>query len=562
MINTPLPSQPSRQNQPTSPAFDYQSWRERFIVNILRIACVLGIALIASSFSTASITDRILFGVLYIVLLAITLLRVSYPIRALTLLLIVFVIGINSVLAWGPWMDGSVFFIAFVALAALLFDQRFDLFALALSISAFMLIAGLQQLGLYEFKASNVPAVTFLDWIAYTIDFSIISAILLVAINQLKGEYTRVGRGIQGTFDALTNERTRLEESVRERTSELESQARQIRSSAAISRVITELRNVTELMEAMARQISDQFGFFHVGIYVLDERKRTMYLQASSSSEQVAGQAFRLEPNRLNPINMVIEHNRPHISSSTSDVNYLRGTDSSLTRSRMLLPLTVRDNVIGLMDLHSEQPQSFNTQIAEMLQTLADLTAVSIDNARLIDEIQNLSQQLESNISSQVRETWTKFTNRHKPAFQYTPAGIRPLFTTTRLDGHDGLRVPLVLHGQNIGDIVLKRKGASTPWSERERDLVEKVADQVALALENSRLVDETQKSAMRDQMIANISARIRETLDIDAVLRTATTELRRVFDLKEAEVSIGLLQQDAPVKKHTSTLRLRSRDD
>ena len=103
------------------------------------------------------------------------------------------------------------------------------------------------------------------------------------------------------------------------------------------------------------------------------------------------------------------------------------------------------------------------------------------------------------------------------------------------------------------------RKGYATEWSERERALVEKIADQVALALENSRLVDEAQKSALRDQMIANISTRVRETLDVESVVRTAATELRRVFDLKEAEISIGSPQAEArPVRKNTGTLRLK----
>jgi len=106
---------------------------------------------------------------------------------------------------------------------------------------------------------------------------------------------------------------------------------------------------------------------------------------------------------------------------------------------------------------------------------------------------------------------------------------------------------------------MLKRKGAAAAWSERERILVEKVANQVALALENNRLVDETRKSAFRDQVIANVSARVRETLNVEAVLRTATTELRKVFDLKEAEISIGILQpENATGKKHTSTLKLK----
>jgi GAF domain-containing protein len=224
-----------------------------------------------------------------------------------------------------------------------------------------------------------------------------------------------------------------------------------------------------------------------------------------------------------------------------------------------MLPITVRSNVIGLLDMHSDQPQAFTTQDAEVLQTLADLVAISIDNVRLINETKNLVHQLEANTSAQTRETWTKFTSRRKPAYQYTPAGVRPLFASTQQDNLDGLQVPLMLHGQNIGNIMLKRKGASAAWSERERILVEKVANQVALALENSRLVDETQKNALRDQMIANISARVRETLDVESVLRTATTELRRVFDLKEAEISIGTPQaENVPVRKNTSSLRLK----
>jgi hypothetical protein len=57
--------------------------------------------------------------------------------------------------------------------------------------------------------------------------------------------------------------------------------------------------------------------------------------------------------------------------------------------------------------------------------------------------------------------------------------------------------------------------------------------------------------------MIANISTRVRETLDVESVIRTAATELRRVFDLKEAEISIGSNQAEAsPVRKNVSSIR------
>jgi GAF domain-containing protein len=560
MINQAPSLPPSNREELRSTAFDYKNWREQFILTILRIASVLGVALIASSFATATNTDRILFIGLYLALLLITLLRVNYALRAFTLLFMVFIVGLNSILAWGPWLDGSVFFIAFIALSALLFDQRIDIAALAVSIFSFALIATLQQLGTYQFRSPNVPATTSIDWVTYIVDFSILSAILMIAINQLKREFAHIARGIQNTFETLSTERAQLEDRVRERTDEAETRSIQMRSSAAISKTITETQNVSELMETTARQISDQLGYYHVGLYLLDERKRTAVLQAASSGDQPVGNSFRIEPDRLNPINQVIERNRPYIVSDVHDVNFMRGTNFLLTRSRMILPLTVHSNVIGLMDVHSESPQTFNTQNSEVLQTLANLTAISIDNVRLINEAKNLADQLEANTSAQTRETWKKFTGRHKPAYQYTPAGVRPIFANSKQDNQDGLRVPLMLQGQCIGNITLKRKGSNIAWSERERILVEKVASQVALALENSRLVDETQKSAMRDQMIANVSARVRENLDIESVLRTATTELRKVFDLKEAEVSIGLSQSEIiPAKKHTSFLQLKN---
>jgi GAF domain-containing protein len=544
----------------SSSTFDYKGWRERFIVIILRIVSVLGVALIAISFPTATTADRVLFFSLYFALLMVTIFPVNYSIRAFALLFMVFAVGVNSILSWGPWLDGSIFFITFITLSSLLFDQRIDIIALLVSILTFVLIAVLQQTGIYQFRAANVPTTTLIDWAAYTFDFSIASVILVVATNLFKGEFTHVVQGMQNAFQILANERAQLENRVRERTDELETRAIQLRSSAAVSKTIAEIQDISELMETTTRLTSDEFGYYHVGLYLLDDRKKTAFLQATSSAvKQLIGQGFRIEPDRHNLFNLVVESNRPYITSDVGDVNFVRDINFPLTRSRMMLPLTVRSNVIGILDLHSDQSQSFNSQDAEVLQTVADLVAISIDNVRLINETKNLVRQLETNTSIQTREIWTKFTSRHKPAYQYTPAGVRPLFANNKQETPDGLRVPLMLHGQTIGNILLKRKGASTTWSERERTLVEKVANQVALALENSRLVDETQRNAVRDQVIANISARVRETLDVESVLRTATTELRRVFDLKEAEISIGALQTEStPAKKHTSSLRLK----
>jgi GAF domain-containing protein len=548
--NKPFKTSPDPDNMLTS-NFSYTDWRERFILIILQIACVLAIPMIVLSFSTATTSDRILFIGMYIGLVAVTVLPLPYVIRAYVLLLIPFVVGANAILAWGPWADGNIFLLTCVILSSLLLDSRIDIAVLSVSTIFTVTTSILQQAGIFHFLSSTVPTTTPTDWFTYCAYFLSMGIILVSALGQFKNAFAQVIKDMQRAFDALRAERTQLEDKVRERTDELETQTAQLRTASIVAKNMAEIQNITDLLDTVTKLTSEKFGYYHVGLYILDEQKKTVFLQAASSAtgKQLIGQGLRIELDRRNPINIVVSQNRHVISLDSDGASFVRDVNFPLTRSRMILPLAVRGNILGLLDLHSDQQQAFNTQDAEILQTLADLVAISFDNARLINETKSLLNQLESNTNIQTDRTWRKLTSRQKPAYQYTPAGVRPIFATNKKDDDEGLLIPLILHGQKIGTLKLKRKGNASQWSERERVLVEKIADQVALALENSRLVDEAQKGAMRDQMIANISTRVRETLDIESVVRTAAAELRRAFDLKEAEILIGASQTDIPPK-------------
>lgn len=531
-------------NNETRKPFNLSEWRERFIINLLRISCLLGVIFIIGS----SFNDRIFYISLYAGLLAITFLPAPYLIRAYASLGIILATGINSALSWGPWGDASLFFLISIFLGALLFDRYVDIGIFIFTTLFISLVALLETTGLYQLQASAAPSTNVISWLASIGDFFVIGMLLVVSMGQFKNVFMQSIQSIQNTLSELsesTKERTELQTKVTERTEDLELRMNQLRNSTITARTIAEKQTIAEVLETTTQLVSEKFGYYHVGLFILDEQNSTVFLQASSSAtgKLLIGQGFRVEPDRKNPLATAIEQNRAVISSDLDQKNFVADENFPLTRSRMVLPLAVRGEMLGVLDLHSDQARAFNLNDAEILQTLADLTAISLDNVRLINETQNLVNQLEANTSVQTQRIWSKLTSRQRPAYQYTPAGVRPVFFRDTTDDGDGLRVPLTLHGQNIGTIKLKRKNTGINWSEREKVLVEKIADQVSLALENSRLVDEAQKSAARDQMIANISTRIRETLDVDAVVRTAAAELRRVFDLKEAEIVIGISQ-------------------
>jgi GAF domain-containing protein len=70
--------------------------------------------------------------------------------------------------------------------------------------------------------------------------------------------------------------------------------------------------------------------------------------------------------------------------------------------------------------------------------------------------------------------------------------------------------------------------------------LLEEMAAQAAQALESARLYQDTQRRAAREQLTSQVTARIRESLDMEAVLKSAAEEMQRIFNLAEAEVRIG----------------------
>ncbi|MFN8413783.1 MAG: GAF domain-containing protein [Anaerolineales bacterium] len=545
-------------------AFDYKQWRETFILTILRIVSVLGIALIISSYSTTTIPIVILYVVMYAVILAVTFLPIGYNTRAYVFLAILILTGLNALVAWGPLIDGSLFLITAVVFASLLFDSKVDIFVFAISIAIMVLLAVLGNLGFFTPIGQNAPIPTTYDWIVYIADFTVPGISLLIATSLFKQAFANVTLQMQRTLATLNNERAQLENKIKERTEELEAKSSQFRASTLIARNIAELQSVPSILDAVVASTADQFGYYHVGIYLLDERKKVAFLQASSSmiGQQLIGQGHYIEKGERNPISIVVEQKQPYMASDIGTTLFIKDASFPITRSRLSIPLIVRNDIIGILDMHSDQTQTFNTQDVEILQILSDLIAISIDNVHLLNDTKTLVQQLELYTSSQTYETWAKHTSRNTPAYQYTPAGVRPIFAQTKKQEptDDALLVPLSLQGQNIGKITLLRKGTSSTWSDKERIMVEKIAEQISLALENSRLVDEAQRNAQRDQLIANISSRIRETLDVESVIRTATTEFRKVFDLKEAEISIGLPQAapPKPTRKQTSSLKLK----
>lgn len=204
-------------------------------------------------------------------------------------------------------------------------------------------------------------------------------------------------------------------------------------------------------------------------------------------------------------------------------------------QSIAFVPLIAGSKWIGALGLGTSGQTALTTEWLKPYQSLAAQAAVSIENRRLIESTQASLQELNALYRQVTREAWQRAL-QSRPAlaeYDYAPAG------PAASDGSK-LEMPLTLRGQEIGVVELTR--ADRPaWSEQERALVEAVVTQAALALDSARLFDETQRLAGRERLINEITARIRATSSVPAILQTAARELAQALDVPHAVARIQI---------------------
>lgn len=535
-----------KQSPPVVEQFSLQSWRENFLRVILRGTLVLALfALIPSIIiQNDRITTLINIGV-YTMLAAVTFAPLPYRLRAVIFILLPFMLGVVGLFDTGMWGDARPFFFATVVFTAMLLSPRAAIGAAAISMGITALAAWLIITGQVTMLTTDLPVRTGWDWFNSNMAVVMLDAIAIIGINLLQREFERAQERAQESLLALERERFLLEKRVEERTAEIASKTIQLEAASSVARKIAEIRDLQSLLDNVTRSIADQFGFYHVGLFLLDDKKQFAILQAASSEggRKMLQLGHRLGVGQTGIVGYVTGRGRPRVALDTgADAVFFDNPHLPLTHSEMALPLIVRGNVIGALDIQSEKGKAFSDDDVEIMQTVADQLAIAIENARLFSETETVISQFEVLTALQTRDAWAGYLRRRAPGYQYTTLGVRPLSAAVPAAGENSheLRVPITLRGQEIGAIRLRRKETAPAWSQRERELAAEISAQVALALDTSRLLEETQKNAARDQMIAGVSNRIRQTLDMETVLQTAANELRNAFGLMEAEVRLN----------------------
>jgi GAF domain-containing protein/HAMP domain-containing protein len=320
-----------------------------------------------------------------------------------------------------------------------------------------------------------------------------------------------------------------LESQVAERTE-------QLKATLEVSHVASTILDPDELIKKVVNLITDRFGYYYTAIFLIDDSGQWAVLQEATGS---AGQTLKSRGHRL-PVggkSMVGTAISTRLARIALDVGTepVRFENPLLpdTRSEIALPMVVGERIIGILDVQSKQEAAFKEQDVETLQGMANSVATTLENARLFRETQKSLEELRLIQRENVVKTWSE-SAREKQSYEYA-ANTEALSPDAVLSAID---VPLILREQIIGQLHLE---GQQDWTPEERNLVEAVATQAALAMENARLLDESQQVALRERLTAEITGKIWSSPNTDTILQTAIKELGRVLRADEATIELKL---------------------
>lgn len=525
---------------------------DKMVINILIITAI-GLALIAVAVGAVgdnpivvnTLTIAVLLDIGGIILAS---RGITQPGRVLIPAILTIAVALIAYNRGGLYHISIAGFPVIIVLAGLLLgSQGSFVYAILASIAA-AVIGYADISGLSPF--SETSRTGYDDILVAATLFLTTSAVLRIIIQRLSEsvqEAEAFGLAQEAANIELKKLQSGLEARVIQRTTELERQANQLNAISDVARSTASLQNLEDLLPTITQLVSQRFNYYHTGIFLLDSNQEFAVLRAANSTggKRMLKRQHKLKTDSNSIVGYVTSQGKPRIALDVgADAVYFNNPDLPDTHSEMALPLRVGSRVIGALDVQSTSPNAFTEADINTLSTLADQIAIAIQNARLFSEAQDALKRSEETFSQYIQQEWSSFTKQIK-SVGYKFDGTR----TTSIDPNENrkrakdipqtgslsleratpeLSIPIKFRGQIIGVLDVKPKNNNRKWTQDDIILLETAAERTALALENSRLVETSQRRASRERTIGEISSRIGEVSDIESIMRTAVEELGR----------------------------------
>ncbi|HEX2979959.1 MAG TPA: GAF domain-containing protein, partial [Anaerolineaceae bacterium] len=222
----------------------------------------------------------------------------------------------------------------------------------------------------------------------------------------------------------------------------------------------------------------------------------------------------------------------------------------------VLIPASINDQLTVILQAYSEDSASVRDETLSVYRVLSTQLGYALDNCQVRSSYESIRNELKTVSAQALKKSWhSQLRFGQQVGFRYSndelEANVAPSESANRaiaagtiqLAEHPGespttsVAVPILIRDHALGvlDISFEGQGVSSDML----DLIEEISDRLALALENTRLLEENQNRAEQEHALSEITARVRSSSDIDGIMKVAAAEIGRALGVSDVLVQL-----------------------
>lgn len=358
-------------------------------------------------------------------------------------------------------------------------------------------------------------------------------------------EFERLATSFNNLADSVDERQRTLEQRVLERTHDLE-------LASQVGRAITEkIENAGEMLATAAELIRNRFMLYYTQVYLIDPAGQKLVLQTGTGEvgKQLLSRRHKLLIDTRSLNGQAVLEKKPVIVADTREnPSFKPNPLLPNTRSEMVVPLILNGQAIGVLDMQSEQPDTFTENNLAAFEAIAGQLAVALQNAGLLAEAEEARAEVEAQVRRLTEQGWRDFLDAiehgQKIGFAFEQSKVIRLEpnTLSTASSNDVVSVPISVTGTQVGEIHLPVEKDRT-WTSHEIELIKATGAQLAQHIENLRLL------AQADQYRAEAQQAVKRLTreGWDNYLQTSSeTEPGYIFDLTEVKPLDGQIHEAA----------------
>ncbi len=482
-----------------------------------------------------------IFAFAYLIVITLFGARVPYLLRASSILLIAFAFSVLSFENYGLVGDARVWLLFFSVFSTIMLGLRLGALANLITILTYYTIGSLTLNGSFPIRVMIGIDYTMSSssWVSAGITMVFISFVLSIStgllIRGLEINLENLQESLEETqtlSQELENEHANLER----RSQDLERRLNQIRTAAEISRTLGTILDPQALLQTVADMVKSRFNLYYVGVFLSDENKKYAQLAAGTgeAGAKMIEERHQLMIGGSSMVGWATFHGQPRISLDVDQESIrFKNPHLPLTRSELALPLAIGSQISGAFSIQSTEANAFDNDDIAILQSIADSLAIALENARLFQQFERSLKEIQQLNRQYMADSWKGIWAEEEKELS-VEEGI-----VLQMDKVEEINIPLTLRGdQVIGNISLATDNPDLSLDEKE--FIQAVSNQAALAIESARLLDEANKRVEQERALQNLTTKFSQTLDFETLLKTVVKELGQLPMVKEASIHIA----------------------